>query len=75
MCRRKDVALLKEMVAVACADGTWNYDPYLHGMANGMIFALSLADGKAPVFLSAPKMWLKDRTDEGSAPEEAVSDG
>ena len=59
MCRRKSVEVLRDMTKVACADGTWNYDPYFHGMANGMIFALSLAEDDANlIFLEAPKKWI-----------------
>ena len=31
-----------------CSDESWNYDPYMHGMANGMIFDVSLFDNKPP---------------------------
>ena len=58
------VKTLREMTAVQCSNGNWNYDPYMHGMANGMIFALSLFDGGEPKYLDAPKQWLKDKTDE-----------
>jgi len=54
------VKTLSEMKDVQCSDGNWNYDPYMHGMANGMIFALSLFDDKRPEYLEAPKVWLKD---------------
>ncbi len=52
---------LAEMVAVQCSDGNWNYDPYMHGMANGMIYALALIDDVEPEFLEAPGEWLADR--------------
>lgn len=51
---------LREMLGVQCSDGNWNYDPYMHGMANGMIFALSLFDNKPPEYLEAPELWLCD---------------
>lgn len=51
---------LREMKDVQCSDGNWNYDPYMHGMANGMIFAVSLFDDKEPEYLEAPERWLKD---------------
>lgn len=49
-----------EMLEVACADGTWNYDPYFHGMANGMIFVRSLLTDQEPQYLEAPDHWLAD---------------
>jgi hypothetical protein len=56
----KSVDTLREMLQVQCSGGNWNYDPYMHGMANGMIFALSLFDDKEPQYLEAPEVWLKD---------------
>lgn len=55
-----DLEKLKEMVKVQCSNGNWDYDPYMHGMANGMIYCLSLLEHKEPKFLKAPKVWLKD---------------
>ena len=54
------VKILEEMTDVQCNDGNWNYDAYMHGMANGMIFALSLFQNKRPEYLEAPDKWLKD---------------
>ena len=51
---------LKEMVEVQCSDGNWNYDPYMHGMANGMIFAVACMEDKEPEYLDSPGIWLKD---------------
>jgi hypothetical protein len=52
---------LKEMVGVQCSNGNWNYDPYMHGMANGMIFCEALMENKDPQYLGAPKVWLHDK--------------
>lgn len=52
---------LKEMTEIACAPGTWNYDPYFLGMANGMIFAVALLEDKEPAYLNPPTEWLKDK--------------
>jgi hypothetical protein len=60
---RNSLKTLREMKDVQCSDGNWNYDPYMHGMANGMIFAISLFDGKRPEYLEAPEQWLKDLPD------------
>jgi len=52
---------LKEMCDVQCTDGTWNHDAYLHGMANGIIFALSvLTDDDDPDFLTLTGIYLND---------------
>lgn len=70
--KRSKIDSLRDMTQVACANGTWNFDPYLHGMANGMIFALSIFEGGEPKYLSAPKKWLKDVKLRGKAVPEVV---
>ena len=55
---KKTVEKLREIVDVQCLDGNWNYSPYSHGLANGLILALSIVDGKSPKFLKASKEWL-----------------
>ena len=68
---RKSLERLRNMLDIQCSNGNWNYDPYMHGMANGMIFAQSLFDGKSPEFLEAPPVWLKDLpTDDVPVKEE-----
>ena len=51
---------LDDLIKIQCSDGNWNYDPYMHGMANGMILARSIIQGeeKEPEYLEAPKEWL-----------------
>ncbi len=56
----KSVEVLRDLVKVQCSDGNWNYDPYMHGMANGMLLALSLFDNKTPTYMEAPDVWLRD---------------
>jgi len=51
---------LKEMITVNSTDGNWNYSPYMHGMTNGIIFALSVITDKEPVYLDAPDTWVED---------------
>ncbi len=52
---------LKKALEIQKTDGNWNYDPYMQGMANGIIFALSvLEDDDEPEYLKPPKKWLKD---------------
>lgn len=51
---------LREATKVQCSDGNWNYSSYMHGMANGMLFALSCFEGGNPEYLEAPTKWLKD---------------
>ena len=42
-------------------NGSWNYDPYMHGMYNGMEFMLAMAENREPEFREAPSEWLSDR--------------
>jgi len=49
-----------DLVKTQCSNGNWNYDAYMHGMANGMILIQSLFKNKPAVFLKAPKIWLEN---------------
>ena len=60
---------LRKMTEIACAKGTWDYDPYFHGMANGMIYALCVLEDKDPIYLEAPKVWTKDLASTGAPVE------
>lgn len=53
---------LEEATKIQTSNGNWNYDPYMHGMANGMIFALATMKGEEPKFLDAPTEWLSERS-------------
>ena len=54
---KKPLESLRELVDVQCSDGNWNYDPYMHGMANGMILALAIMNEKEPKYLDKPDVW------------------
>ena len=49
---------LEDIVKTQSSDGSWNYDNYMHGLANGLILALSLIKNEKPEFLEAPEKWL-----------------
>jgi hypothetical protein len=68
---RKRIEQLDNMVAIQLTDGNWNYDPYMHGMANGLLVAqAALHDSHDFTPLSAPAEWLIDK-DSPKALEEA----
>lgn len=69
---RDSIESLKDLLKIQCSDGNWNYDPYMHGMANGMILALSLFGDNRPNYLEAPDQWLKD-VDAPEKPELAIN--
>jgi len=49
---------LKNIKDIQCSDGNWNVDPYMHGMANGIILSESIFTEEDPKFLEAPERWL-----------------
>lgn len=66
----KPLVKLKEMLEVQGRNGTWNYDPYFHGMYNGMEVMLAVLEGREPVFREAPKKWLSKKEWVGLTHEE-----
>ena len=48
---------LRELLAVQCTEGNWNNSPYMFGMANGIIFSLSVLTGEEPEYLSRPDIF------------------
>ena len=57
MGERTPLEALEEITKIQCNDGNWNFDPYMHGMANGMILALATVKDEEPEYLEAPKKW------------------
>jgi len=60
MSKIKNLAVLQDLLEVQCQDGNWDHSPYMHGMANGMIFAMSVLTGDDPEFLDPPENFLCD---------------
>jgi len=54
----KIIEEIDDILKVQCADGNWNYNSYMHGLANGMILIKSIVTGNEPKFLNPPKRWL-----------------
>jgi hypothetical protein len=69
------IGKLREITEVAKSPGNADYDPYLHGMANGLILAVSIMENPTmdspidvrcdPKFISAPAVWGHDKRDFG----------
>lgn len=55
----KRLEALKELEAIQSSNG--NYDPYMMGMANGLILAVHIMSGAEgdPQYKSTPDKWLK----------------
>lgn len=49
---------LKEITKTQCSKGNYDFDPYMHGMANGLILALSIIENTEPEYMEAPNRWL-----------------
>jgi hypothetical protein len=64
------VVKLKEMLEVQGRDGIWNYDPYFHGMYNGMEVMFAVLENREPVFRGAPEKWLSKKGWVGLTNEE-----
>lgn len=62
------VSAAKDQLKTQSSKGIWDYDPYMHGMANGMILAVATITGEDPNFLDAPEKW--GRNFPIDAPEE-----
>ena len=56
----KRIEDLQDLIDVQTADGHWNHDPYMHGMANGMILAMATIKCEQCTFLEAPDVFMED---------------
>jgi len=44
-----------------CRNGNWNYDPYMMGLANGLLLAIATLTDSEYKPLAKPDEWLRDR--------------
>ena len=58
---KQKIQALQDVLDVQCSSGNWDHDPYMHGMANGLILAQSIIADKDPEYLDAPKVWGETR--------------
>ena len=55
------IEVLKSLLKTQCVDGTWDYDQYQFGMANGMILALSILEGSnSTPYLDPPEIFRRE---------------
>ena len=59
---------LEDLIKIQNSHGNWNYDPYMRGLANGLILAKSVATGEDAKFLSEPAGYLVDKPNDGKPP-------
>jgi hypothetical protein len=51
---------LRELALIQREHGNWNFDAYMHGMANGLQLAVAVMEDREPEYLKAPPRWLCD---------------
>ena len=55
---------LKDALKIQGQDGNWNYNPYMHGMYNGIEYSLAIIESREPIYRNAPSEWLIDKSAE-----------
>jgi len=48
------------LLDIQLSPGNWDFDPYLHGMANGMLLMRAIISGETPEYREAPEQWGAD---------------
>tara|TARA_R110000803_G_scaffold193054_2_gene255989 strand:- start:9730 stop:10299 length:570 start_codon:yes stop_codon:yes gene_type:complete len=51
---------LRYLLEVSHRDGTFDYDPYFQGMANGLSVAVATMEDTLPIYKDAPDKWIGD---------------
>jgi hypothetical protein len=46
---------LQRMIAIQSSKGNYDFNPYMHGVANGLILAQAILTDEVPKYLDAPK--------------------
>lgn len=54
----KKLKELRDCIDIQSQNGNWNYDPYMHGLLNGMLMAESIMAEDDAAFRDAPPEWL-----------------
>lgn len=60
-CQELKLKTIEEMIEIQSSHGNYDYDPYMFGMANGMIYIHSILTDQQPKYLTRPEQWLKDK--------------
>jgi hypothetical protein len=64
---------VKRMRDAQGMNGNWNFDPYMHGLYNGLEFAVSILENREPAFRDAPDKWLADNGVKRTFPDAVAS--
>lgn len=55
---------MKDLMEMQGSPGNWDYDPYMHGMYNGMELFFSMVEDRDPAFREQPEEWGRDKSSE-----------
>ena len=61
---KKILESIECVIIIQKASGTWDYDPYMHGLLNGMMLIEAMITDKKYNPYEAPKRWKHKRWDE-----------
>lgn len=50
---------LQDLVRVQSSEGNWNYDPYMFGLANGLLLAQAVIEGTECKYFETPPIWQR----------------
>lgn len=54
--------VVERLLSIQGMHGNWDFDPYMHGLYNGLALAVSIMRGDdRPDYKDAPEHWLCDR--------------
>jgi hypothetical protein len=57
----KELQDLDDVIDIQQSNGNWNCNSYMWGLANGLILARSILDGKEPLLMEKPLYFLDDK--------------
>lgn len=60
----------QNVMQIQAANGNWNYDPYMHGIFNGMEMMMAIIEDRDPIFKEAPDAWIVDIKNDEDNPNE-----
>jgi len=52
---------LRDIVAIQCSPGNYDYDEYMWGMANGLILALAIIENNETEYIDKPEKFINQK--------------
>ncbi len=63
------ITILNIYKEIQCSSGNFDYSPYMHGMANGIILALSVLNKEDPCFIDKIETYICDKRKQHERPK------